>query len=62
MLLNEYEQHQGISKIKMDNKFLKSEIIPFSSADEKEIKQAYRSGSLDVTEVILKESILATEK
>jgi hypothetical protein len=46
----------------MDNKFLKSEIIPFSTADEKEIKQAYRRVSLDVTEVILKESILATKK
>ena len=61
-ILSEGESRQGISQIKMDNKFLKSEIIPFSTADEKEIKQAYRRVSLDVTEVILKESILATKK
>ena len=61
-ILSEGEFRQGISKIKMDNKFLKSEIIPFSTTDEKEIKQAYRRVSLDVTEVILKESILATKK
>lgn len=61
-ILSEGESRQGISQIKMDNKFLKSEILPFSSADENEIKQAYKRVSLDVMEVILRESILATKK
>ena len=61
-ILSEGAIRQGISNIPMDNKFIKSEILPFSSADENDIKQAYRRVSLDVKEVILKQSILATKK
>lgn len=46
----------------MDNKFLKSEILPFSSADENAIKQAYKRVSLDVMEVILREKHISNEK
>jgi type IV secretory pathway TraG/TraD family ATPase VirD4 len=61
-ILSEGGIRQGISHIPMDNKFNKSEILPFSSADENDVKQAYKRVSLDVTEVILKQSILATTK
>lgn len=61
-ILSEGEVRQGISHIPMDKNFVKSEILPFSSADENEIKQAYKRVSLDVMEVILRESILATKK
>lgn len=61
-VLSEGRERQGISHISVDRKFNKSEILPFSSADENDVKQAYKRVSLDVSEVILRESILATTK
>ncbi|PTT73413.1 type IV secretory system conjugative DNA transfer family protein [Chryseobacterium sp. HMWF001] len=61
-VLSEGLQRQGISHIPMDRKFVKTEIEPFSSADENEVKKAYKRISFDVSEVILRESILATQK
>ena len=60
-VLSEGGVRQGISHIPMDKNFKKSEILPFSSADNNDVKQAYRRVSLDVMEVILKQSILATQ-
>ena len=61
-ILSEGNSRQGISHISVDRKFNKSEILPFSSGDDNDVKQAYRRVSLNVTEVILRESILATQK
>lgn len=60
-ILSEGNIRQGISHIPMDKNFNKSEILPFSSADEYDIRQAYKRVILDVSEVILKNSILATK-
>lgn len=56
-VLSEGRIRQGISTIPMDANFKKSEILPFSQADERDIKNAYNRVKLDVTEVILKEAI-----
>lgn len=55
-------ERQGLAQIPMDNKFTKTEILPFHSFSERDLEQAYNRVSLDVTEVILKNSILATQK
>jgi hypothetical protein len=44
----------------MYGNFRKSKIIPFSQADERDIKKAYNSVKLDVSEVILKTAISLT--
>lgn len=60
-ILSEGKLRQGLSHIPMDYRFNKSEITPFSSADDNDIRQAYKKVTLDVSEVILKNSILATQ-
>ena len=61
-ILSEGRSRQGISHIPMNTKFAKTEILAFKSVSERDIKQAYNRVSLDVKEVILKNSILATTK
>lgn len=61
-LLSEGVEKQGISHIPMDIKFNKSEILPFNSFSDRDLEQAYNRISLDVKEVILYKSILATQK
>jgi hypothetical protein len=58
--LSEGKIKQGISTIPMDTSFKKSQILPFSQADERDIKNAYNSVKLDVSEVILKTAISLT--
>ena len=55
-ILSEGKVRQGLSAIPMDTSFRKSEITPFSQADERDIKNAYNSVKLDVSEVILKKA------
>jgi type IV secretory pathway TraG/TraD family ATPase VirD4 len=59
-ILSEGKIKQGLSTIPMDGNFRKSEILPFSHADERDIKNAYNSVKLDVSEVILKTAISLT--
>lgn len=61
-LLSEGVEKQGISHIPMDIQFNKSEILPFNSFSDRDLEQAYNRISLDVKEVILYKSILATQK
>ena len=58
-ILSEGKVKQGLSKIPMNKNFNKAEIIPFSNADERDIKNAYSSVKRDVEEVILRDVINA---
>lgn len=57
-ILSEGRLRQGLSSIPMDKQFQKSTLPVLHHVDEKTIKQAYHRVTLDVSEVILRNSIL----
>ena len=56
------DERQGLAQIPMDNRFTKTEILPFQNFSERDLQQAYDRVSLDVTQVILRNSIIATQQ
>lgn len=61
-ILSEGKMKQGLSQIPMDKHFEKAEILPFSNADERSIKNAYNSVKRDVEDVILKYAIISLKE
>jgi len=57
-ILSEGKVKQGLSKIPMDKSFKKEEILSFSSASERDIKNAYNKVKRDVDDVILRNAKL----
>lgn len=58
-ILSEGKVKQGLSQIPMDKNFHKEDVLAFSNATERDIKNAYNSVKRDVEDVILRKVVQA---